>query len=62
MTKIPGEKRLARAKTRKSSAELNQFRKLLDGKLSGIERWLISGELAMKEANARLSSPQRRGA
>ena len=61
MTKYPPEKRLAHPKSLKHSAELNHFRKLLDGKLSGIERWRISGELAMREANERLS-PQHKSA
>jgi hypothetical protein len=62
MTKSHPEKRPAHAKAVKNSAELNHFRKLLDGKLSGIERWLISGELAMKEANERLSAPLHKSA
>ncbi len=62
MTKSPPEKRLGHAKPLKRSAELNHCRKLLDGKLSGIERWVISGKLAIRVANERLSSPQRKSA
>jgi hypothetical protein len=62
MTKSPPDKRPAHPKALKDSAEINRFRQLLDGKLSGIERWLISGELAMKEAHKRLSSSQHKSA
>ena len=59
MTKLPRDKKPSPPKSLENPAELDFYRKLLNGKLSGIERWVLAGERAKQEANQRLASPQR---
>jgi hypothetical protein len=47
MTKLPrDDKKPSSFESVESPAELDFYRKLLNGKLSGIERWVLAGERA----------------